>query len=66
MISADVHALMVRRGSGKGHYGVCLWAGRGGEGRQGTSWPELNYPNPWVPFPLELELQQRFQELAGG
>lgn len=49
MISADLHALMVRRGSGKGRYGVCMWAGRDGgrwEGGPGTSRSELNYPQP--------------------
>ena len=45
-----------------------MWAGEAGEGGgvSGTSWPELNYPTPQVPYiPLELELQQLFQELAG-
>ena len=70
MISADLHALMVRRGSGKGRCGVCMWAGREG-GRWG--WGGRNFlartklpPIPQVPYiPLELELQQLFQELAG-
>lgn len=67
MISADLHALMVRRGSGKGALWCVYVGGRGGgRGRRGTSWPEVNYPTPQVPYiPLELELQQLFQELAG-
>ena len=65
MISADLHALMVRRGSGKGAL-WCVYVGGRGGGRGTANWRTILYCFPQVvlqPVSLPHSSQTRLLNL---